>query len=110
LVVLYGIYFDSDSATLKPESGKALGEILAVLEAKPSLNLLVAGYTDSTNTDVYNLRLSQKRAEAMVSWLFTHGIAASRLSSKGFGTSQPIADNATAVGRGLNRRVELVGQ
>ena len=109
-VVLYGIYFDSDSATLKSESEKTLGEILAALQAKPTLKLQIAGHTDSTNTDAYNLKLSQQRSEAVVAWLVKHGIAASRLIAKGFGKSQPVADNATAAGRALNRRVELVAQ
>jgi outer membrane protein OmpA-like peptidoglycan-associated protein len=108
--VLYGIYFDSGSATLKPESEKTLAEILAVLQAQPSLKLLIAGHTDSINTEAYNLKLSQQRADAVVSWLIAHGVSASRLSAKGFGKSQPVADNATATGRALNRRVELVVQ
>jgi outer membrane protein OmpA-like peptidoglycan-associated protein/ankyrin repeat protein len=109
-VELYGIYFDSDSAVPKPESEKTLNEILSVLTNQPSLKLMVAGHTDSTNTDEYNLRLSQKRAEAVVSWLIAHGVAAARLTPKGFGKSQPVADNATAAGRALNRRVELIAQ
>ena len=109
-VELYGIYFDSDSATIKPESAKTLGEILAALQGQPSLKLLIAGHTDSTNTDAYNLKLSQQRAEAVVSWLVAHGVAAARLTPKGFGKSQPVADNATAAGRALNRRVELIAQ
>jgi outer membrane protein OmpA-like peptidoglycan-associated protein len=109
-VELYGIYFDSDSAVPRPESEKTLNEILAVLTNQPSLKLMVAGHTDSTNTDEYNLRLSQKRAEAVVSWMVSHGVAAERLTAKGFGKSQPVADNATAAGRALNRRVELIAQ
>lgn len=108
--VLYGIYFDSDSAMFKPESEKTLREILAVLQAQPSLKLLIAGHTDSTNTDAHNLRLSQQRADAVVLWLVTHGVAPLRLTARGFGKSQPVADNATAAGRALNRRVELVTQ
>jgi outer membrane protein OmpA-like peptidoglycan-associated protein len=109
-VELYGIYFDSNSATLKPESEKTLNEILAVLQAQSALKLLIAGHTDSTNTDAYNLKLSQQRAEAVVAWLVKRGVVASRLTAKGFGKSQPVADNATAAGRALNRRVELVKQ
>jgi OOP family OmpA-OmpF porin len=108
--VLYGIHFDSDSATLKSESDPTLTEVVAVLGSEPGLKLLVAGHTDATNTDAYNLQLSQKRAEAVVSWLVGHGAAASRLIAKGFGKSQPVADNATASGRALNRRVELIVQ
>jgi outer membrane protein OmpA-like peptidoglycan-associated protein len=109
-VELYGIYFDSDSATLKPESEKTLNEILVVLQAQSALKLSIAGHTDSTNTDAYNLKLSQQRAEAVVAWLVKHGVNAPRLTAKGFGKSQPVADNATAAGRALNRRVELVKQ
>jgi len=108
--VVYGIYFDPDSASLKPESESTLEEILAVLQAQPALRLQVAGYTDSTNTDAYNLKLSQQRAEAVVKWLVDHGVAAARLAANGFGESQPVADNTTAAGRALNRRVELVVQ
>lgn len=106
--VLYGIYFDSGSATLKPESDKTLGEIRAALEGEPGLTLVVAGHTDSTNTDEFNMGLSQKRAEEVVAWLVARGVEASRLTAKGFGESQPVADNGTATGRVLNRRVELL--
>lgn len=95
---------------MKPESEKTLNEILAVLQAQSALKLLIAGHTDSTNTDAYNLKLSQQRAEAVVAWLVKRGVVASRLTAKGFGKSQPVADNATAAGRALNRRVELVKQ
>ncbi len=105
--VLYGIYFDSDSATLKPESQATLDEVLAVLKAKPALRLQVGGHTDATNTDAHNLQLSQRRAEAVVKWLVEHGVAAGRLTAKGFGKAQPVADNATGAGRALNRRVEV---
>jgi len=106
--VLRGIYFDSDLATIKPESQTTLEEVLAALKADPSLKLQVGGHTDSTNTDAYNLQLSQRRAEAVVKWLTDHGAAAERLTAKGFGKSQPVADNATATGRALNRRVEVI--
>lgn len=107
---LYGIYFDSDSARIKPESDKTLNEILAALKAKPTLKLLITGHTDATNTDAYNLNLSQQRAEAVMGWLIDHGAAAANMSAKGYGESQPVADNATSAGRALNRRVELIVQ
>ncbi|MEW5764465.1 MAG: OmpA family protein [Acidobacteriota bacterium] len=105
--VLYGIVFDSDSATIRAESEPTLNEVLAVLKADPKRRLLVCGHTDSTNTDAYNLRLSQERADAVVTWLTSHGCAGSRLQAKGFGESQPVTSNATAAGRALNRRVEV---
>ncbi len=106
-VALYGIYFESGSATIKPESRATLDEVLAALKAEPSLKLLVGGHTDSTNTDAYNMQLSQRRAEAVVAWLTANGVEAARLKATGFGKSQPVADNATAAGRALNRRVEV---
>jgi outer membrane protein OmpA-like peptidoglycan-associated protein len=106
-VLVYGIYFDPDSAVPKPESQAALEEILAVLQAKPAQRLLIAGHTDSTNTDSYNLELSQQRADAVVAWLVGREVAPGRLTAKGFGESQPVADNTTAAGRALNRRVEV---
>jgi len=105
--VLYGLYFDPDSAVLKPESEATLEEIAAVLKRQEAMRLQVAGHTDSTNTDAYNLKLSQQRAESVVTWLTGHGVAAGRLVAKGFGESQPVADNKTASGRALNRRVEV---
>jgi outer membrane protein OmpA-like peptidoglycan-associated protein len=108
--LIYGIYFDPDSAVPKPESQAALEEILAVLQAKPGMKLVVAGHTDSTGTDAHNLKLSQQRAEAVVGWLVGREIAAARLTAKGLGESQPVADNTSAAGRALNRRVELIVQ
>jgi outer membrane protein OmpA-like peptidoglycan-associated protein len=105
--VLYGVYFDSDSATLRAESEATLDEVLSVLKANLVLKLQISGHTDSTNTDAYNLQLSQRRAEAVVKWLTEHGAAAARLTARGFGKSQPVADNGTATGRALNRRVEV---
>jgi OOP family OmpA-OmpF porin len=68
----------------------------------------VGGHTDSIGSDEYNLRLSQRRAEAVAAWLAAHGIAAARLTAKGFGESKPVADNRTAEGRQRNRRIEIV--
>jgi outer membrane protein OmpA-like peptidoglycan-associated protein len=72
------------------------------------VNIEVAGHTDSRGSDAYNIKLSQRRAEAVRDYLISKGIAADRLSAKGYGESQPVADNATDEGRFKNRRVELV--
>ena len=109
-VTLYGIYFDADSARLKSESDKTLNAILIELKARPTLKLQVAGHTDAANTEAYNLKLSQQRAEAVVAWLTAHGAPAENLVATGYGESQPVADNATSAGRSLNRRVELIVQ
>ncbi len=106
-VDLYGIYFDTDKATLKPESEGTLQQVLALLQSKPSLRLEIGGHTDSQAGDTYNADLSKRRAQAVVKWLADKGIAASRLQAQGFGESQPVADNETSAGRALNRRVEI---
>ncbi len=105
--VMYGITFDSNSAKIKAESETALAEVVSVLQGDATLRLLVVGHTDSTNTDEYNLRLSQQRADAVVAWLIAHGCDGARLRAVGRGESEPIAENGTAVGRALNRRVEI---
>jgi OOP family OmpA-OmpF porin len=106
-VDLYGIYFDTDKAVLKAESEGTLNQVLGLLKDKPDLRIAIAGHTDSQSSDTYNLDLSKRRALAVVKWLTDKGIAASRLVAQGFGESQPVADNDSAAGRALNRRVEI---
>jgi outer membrane protein OmpA-like peptidoglycan-associated protein len=106
-VDLYGIYFDTDKATLKAESEGTLQQVLAMLHGKPELRIAIAGHTDSQASDAYNLDLSKRRAQAVVKWLTDKGIAAGRLEAQGFGETQPVADNDSAAGRALNRRVEI---
>lgn len=106
-VDLYGIYFDTDKATLRPESEGTLRQVQGVLEADPALRLVIAGHTDSEGSDDYNRGLSERRAAAVVRWLVDEGIEAGRLEARGLGESEPVADNRTAEGRALNRRVEL---
>jgi OmpA-OmpF porin, OOP family len=106
-VDLYGIYFDTDKATLKPESEATLNQVLAMLKGKPGLRIEIGGHTDSQAGDAYNLDLSKRRAQSVMKWLTDKGIAATRLTAQGFGESQPVADNETAAGRALNRRVEI---
>lgn len=105
-VVLYGIRFASNSDVPLPESTPTLEELAASLKGSQT-RVLIEGHTDSTNTDVYNLDLSERRAKAVVGWLTKQGIDPARLSSRGFGRTKPVADNATAQGRSLNRRVEV---
>lgn len=106
-VVLYGIRFATNSDVPLPESTPTLEELAAALKASPSTKVLIEGHTDATNTDAYNVELSERRAKAVVGWLTKQGVDAGRLSSKGFGKAKPVADNATAQGRSLNRRVEV---
>ena len=95
-VDLYGIYFDTDKATLKPESEGTLNQVLGLLNAKPALRIAIAGHTDSQASDSYNLDLSRRRAQAVTKWLTDKGVAASRLEAQGFGEAQPVADNDSA--------------
>jgi outer membrane protein OmpA-like peptidoglycan-associated protein len=106
-VRLYGILFDFDEATLKPESGPALAQLKDALAADASLDVDIEGHTDNAGGDAYNLALSERRAEAVVDWLTANGIEAARLTPVGKGEAEPVADNATADGRALNRRVEV---
>lgn len=106
-VDLYGIYFDLDKATLKPESRGALELVLGLLKSRPKLVLVIAGHTDNEGGDEYNLALSQRRAAAVVAWLTERKIEGARLQSEGLGETQPVADNANPAGRALNRRVEI---
>ena len=106
-VALYGIYFDTDKSTLKPESQATLQQLLALLLAHPDMKLEVQGHTDSTSTPAHNQKLSEERAASVKAWLLAHQIDAVRLTTRGYAATQPVADNATAQGRALNRRVEL---
>jgi len=106
-MVLYGVRFDSNSDVPRPESDPTLDQLASMLGQDASLRLLVEGHTDATNTDAFNLDLSQRRAQSVVAALVKRGVKAERLQPKGFGRSKPVADNATAQGRALNRRVEV---
>jgi len=107
-IALYGILFDLDKATLKPESKPTLDEIAKLLTSKPDLKLKIVGHTDNQGGADYNLDLSRRRAASVVAALVSqYGIAADRLTTEGAGMTQPIASNDTEDGRARNRRVEL---
>ncbi|MBZ0201019.1 MAG: OmpA family protein [Ignavibacteriaceae bacterium] len=110
-IALYGIYFDTDKATLKPESAPTIKEIVTLLKNNSKLNVYIVGHTDMTGSFDHNMSLSEKRAKSVVTELVNkHGIAASRLTGKGAGPLAPISSNKTEAGKKLNRRVELVGK
>ncbi|QBB70868.1 OmpA family protein [Pseudolysobacter antarcticus] len=104
---LYGVLFDFNKATLKAESDGALQRVLALLQQDATLKLEVQGHTDNVGGDDYNRKLSDARASAVLAWLVQHGIAANRLSFKGYGKTVPVASNDTDAGRARNRRVEI---
>jgi len=108
---LYGIYFDTGKAEVKPESKLALQEIAKLLKGDAGLKLYVVGHTDNTGILDANMKLLQDRAVAVVNALVSgYGIPASRLKACGDGPTAPVASNDTEEGRALNRRVELVKQ
>jgi len=110
-VALYGIYFDTDKADLKPASDPALAEIVKMLKADPALKLFVVGHTDTVGQFAHNVQLSQARAAAVVNALVSkNGIASARLTPFGCGPTVPVAVNTSEDGRAKNRRVELVAQ
>ncbi len=105
---VYGIRFDLNSAVIRPESKPVLDEVLEMLNSEPAWKLTIEGHTDSSGNAEYNQSLSLKRAEAVKAYLVEAGIDSGRLTSKGFGSSKPVADNGSELGRAQNRRVELV--
>lgn len=107
-IVTHGINFDVDQATIRPESMGTLNQIKRLMDDDPSLKFEIGGYTDNTGADAHNLTLSQERADAVKAQLVSMGVSASRLTAKGYGDTNPIADNATAAGKANNRRVEFV--
>jgi OOP family OmpA-OmpF porin len=109
-LVLEGVHFDNDMATLRADATAELDKTVAELKEWGDVKVEIAGHTDSNGTDEHNMTLSNHRAEAVRKYLVDHGIAADRLTVKGYGEANPVADNETEAGRAQNRRVELVPQ
>jgi OOP family OmpA-OmpF porin len=107
---LKGANFDFDQADIREDDFANLDHSVTTLKEWGDVKVEVAGHTDSIGTDEYNMGLSVRRADAVRMYLIDKGIAADRLTVKGYGESQPIADNATQEGRFQNRRVELIRQ
>jgi outer membrane protein OmpA-like peptidoglycan-associated protein len=101
-----GVNFKSDSAELTDEA-KPILEAMASRLVRENARVEVAGHTSNTGTEAYNLDLSQKRAESVVEYLKGMGVPAGNMTAKGYGMSEPVADNATQDGRNANKRVEL---
>ncbi|MBA2398980.1 MAG: OmpA family protein [Bradyrhizobium sp.] len=108
-IALYGIYFDTDKALIRPESRPTLEQIAKLLASHVALNVFIVGHTDSQGPYAYNLDLSRRRAEAIAAELVkTYHIGAPRLQTAGVAHLAPVGSNASEAGRALNRRVELV--
>lgn len=106
-LVLEGVHFETGKALLTEDSKQILARVAASLLDHPEVKLEVAGHTDATGSDAHNLKLSQARANAVRNYLISKGVKAEVLTAKGYGKSQPIADNQTKEGRDRNRRTEL---
>ncbi|MFA6034171.1 MAG: OmpA family protein, partial [Myxococcota bacterium] len=102
------VLFASNKSTLLPEAQIRLNQVAEVLLTTRERNLNVEGHTDSQGTDSYNMDLSQRRADAVRSYLISRGYQADLIQSHGLGKGHPIADNASAEGRANNRRVEII--
>ncbi len=110
-VALYGLYFDTGKAEVKPESKAQLDEMAKLLQAQPTLKVYIVGHTDNQGNLDANLQLSQQRAQAVVGTLVgNHKINATRLHARGVASLSPVAGNGNEAGRARNRRVELVLQ
>jgi len=102
------ILFDFNQSMLKPGAAEVLAEVKAsVLDQHPKARFVVEGYTDDVGSAAYNLALSQRRAQTVVSWLRAHGVPGSRLTAKGLGKSNPKVPNTSDENRAQNRRVEI---
>lgn len=105
--ILQNIFFDIDKFDLKDKSVTELQKILRFLKENPSIKVEISGHTDNSGSPAYNVELSQKRAQSVNNYLTANGIGSARLIPKGYGSNQPIADNATEEGRQKNRRIEF---
>ena len=108
IVSMPDVLFAFNKYTLKPEARERLAKISGIVEAYPGLKLQVEGHTDSIGSDEYNLQLSEKRADSVRAYLVSNGVRPDSVSAQGFGKADPVADNSTASGRKLNRRVDMV--
>lgn len=104
---IYGIHFDTDSSKIRGDSVPALNAVLGLVHNHPGARWVIAGHTDNQGNADHNQTLSESRSKSVIAWLKQHGGDVNNLVAQGFGATQPVADNATANGRALNRRVEV---
>jgi outer membrane protein OmpA-like peptidoglycan-associated protein len=108
IVSMPDVLFDFNKYTLKPEARERLAKISGIVLAYPDLKLDIEGHTDSIGTDDYNQQLSEKRADTVRGYLVSSGVRPDNIKAVGLGKADPVADNSTASGRKLNRRVDMV--
>lgn len=107
-IVLDNVYFELNKAELLPNSQPALQKLLTFLKSDTSISIQIVGHTDNTGDELENIRLSEARAKSIIDYLTLNGVDKARMQYKGLGSSSPIDDNATEIGRQKNRRVELI--
>jgi outer membrane protein OmpA-like peptidoglycan-associated protein len=108
IVNMSDVLFDTAKYTLKQDAQLSLAKVAGILQAYPGLKLQVEGYTDNTGSPEFNQKLSENRAGAVRDFLVTQGVSPDNIVATGYGMAKPVADNSTAKGRALNRRVQLV--
>ena len=106
-IEVYGVNFDFNKSVLRPDSTPMLRQILLLFSKTPAYSAEISGHTDNVGTPGYNLKLSDARAAAVRAWLLQQGVAATRLTSRGYGDTRPLVPNTTDENRFKNRRVEL---
>ena len=108
MVNMGDVLFSTGKADLNTDAKIALAKLSGIVLNYPTLKLAIGGYTDSTGTEDFNMKLSQARADSVLGYLVTQGLDSGVLSAQGYGMVDPVADNSTAQGRRKNRRVEIV--
>ncbi|MBT32546.1 MAG: hypothetical protein CMO01_23020 [Thalassobius sp.] len=106
-VRLNNIFFENAKAELMETSFSELNKVIKLMQENDQMEILISGHTDAVGSDDSNQKLSENRAASVMQYLIDNGIHKSRISSKGFGESNPVADNNTEDGKQLNRRVEF---
>lgn len=107
-ITVKNLFFEVDEAILQPESFPELNRLLTILKGNQNLSIDIAGHTDNTGGTQHNIDLSDRRASAVRQYLIDRGVAANRITTKGFGDTKPVASNDTDEGKALNRRVEIL--
>jgi len=108
IVNMSDVLFDTGKYALRPGAREKLAKVSGIIMSHPGLRIQVEGHTDSVGGDEYNMRLSENRADAVRGYLVEQGVQPGNVTAQGFGKTLPVADNTTAAGRQMNRRVELV--
>jgi outer membrane protein OmpA-like peptidoglycan-associated protein len=108
VVNMADVLFETGKYALSADAQLKLAKLSGIIQAHPGLNLAIEGYTDTTGTADFNLKLSQQRADVVRTFLISQGLSADTITSKGLGEANPVAENSTAAGRKLNRRVEII--